>query len=373
MLSPEEIERLAAGIVSGHEEQLVADMLERLVASLFRDGELTVKELRLLETVAANNRDALASVLAKSQPRIRAETAKAVEDALRASDDGDVEKLTAYYKMPAPSSATALFQRISQETAEGLAQIIMRQNIAMVANAERVWYDVAARAITEYNHGGVPLDRILERSVRRLAREGVQTVDYASGVVSATDVAVRRHVVSQVGQAAGRMTMRRLEQYGHDLVMVSGHFGARPDHAVWQGKAYSISGTTPGYPSFYLVTGYGTVTGLLGVNCRHTYGPFFPGISELPDIESERSGMDNDAYYEATQVQRRHERAIRQTKRDISALQVAGGDDTVARLKLGNQQVRLREHVAAKGLVRQPQREKAYGIGASPRALTRAR
>lgn len=373
MLSPEELDRLASSLVAGHEEALVSELLQQLVSALFKDGELTVKDLLMLETVAANNRDALASILAKHQPRIRRTTVQAVAAALEASDADDVEKLAAYYGTLAPAGTTALFQRMSQETAEGVAAIVARQNVAMTWRAERLWYEVASSAIVDYNHGAKPLGRVMEASVRKLARGGVQTIDYASGVVNHTDVAIRRHVISQVGQASGRLTLHRLAHYGHDLVWVSGHFGARPDHAAWQGKAYSIAGAKPGYPDFYATTGYGTVTGLLGVNCRHTFGPYFPDITELPDIERERNGMDNDAYYEATQKQRGIERAIRQTKRDITALDAAGLDPAADRLKLGRQQAKLRELVADKGLVRQPVREKAYGIGVSPRALRRAR
>ena len=33
-------------------------------------------------------------------------------------------------------------------------------------------------------------------------------------------------------------------------------------------------------PEFYDATGYGTVTGLCGANCRHSFYPYWPGISK---------------------------------------------------------------------------------------------
>lgn len=372
MLTPDEVEGVAAGIVSGHEETLVSDMLRQLVSALAKDGDLTVKELRLLETAAANNRNALARILVEYQPKIRKQTVKIVTDALKASDDGDVEVLSRLYALPVTAGKTALFARLGQESADGLAKIITRQNIQMAAHAEQLWYDVSAEAITAYNHGVVPMDRIISRAVTRLSREGVSTIDYKSGVRNNVDVAVRRHVVSQVGQAAGRMTMSRLEQYGHDLVWVSAHFGARPEHAEWQGKAYSLTGSG-GYEDFYEATGYGDVAGLLGVNCRHSFGPYFDGITELPELPDEMNGMDSETYYDATQDQRAMERAVRAYKREVAALETAGADATDARLKLGKAQGRLRTHVSDKGLVRQPKREKAYGLSEQPRALRTAR
>lgn len=79
--------------------------------------------------------------------------------------------------------------------------------------------------------------------------------------------------------------------------------------------------------------------------------------------------MTGNEYYEATQKQRRHERRIRETKREVHALQLAGLDDTSARLRLGNQQRKLKAYTDKHGLPRLPHREKAYGIGPQPRAL----
>lgn len=79
--------------------------------------------------------------------------------------------------------------------------------------------------------------------------------------------------------------------------------------------------------------------------------------------------MTGNEYYEATQKQRRHERRIRETKREVHALQLAGLDDTSARLRLGNQQRKLKAYTDKHGLPRLPHREKAYGIGSQPRAL----
>lgn len=114
------------------------------------------------------------------------------------------------------------------------------------------------------------------------------------------------------------------------------------------------------------------MTELLWVNCRHSYGPYFPGITELPTIEKTRNGMTSEEHYKATQKQRGYERKIRDTKQEVAALEASGADATQKRLELGKLQNQLKAHVDSKGLVRQPAREKAYGLGADvtqPRAL----
>lgn len=66
---------------------------------------------------------------------------------------------------------------------------------------------------------------------------------------------------------------------GCDLVEVTAHAGARPEHAEWQGKVYSRSGKSKKYPDLVEVTGYGTGPGLGGWNCRHSMFPFYENIS----------------------------------------------------------------------------------------------
>lgn len=371
MLFPAELEAVASHIVSGYQEQMVSEVMTKLIRALAKDGKLTVSELELLEQASRMNAESVARILAKYNRRIATETRREVAAALRASDDGDVEILKAAYPGLGIEGSSALFVRISTETAEGLASIIARDNLKMAAGAQRVWIDVTGEAITRWNHGSATLDRIIGDAVDRLLHEGLTVIDYKSGVRSQLDVAVRRHAISQIGQASGRMTMARLEEAGHDLVRTSAHFGARPEHGAWQGRAFSLTGSG-GYPDFFAVTGYGTGPGLMGWNCRHTFGPYFPGITELDVLPERHEGMTSEGLYEATQRQRELERAIRKTKRDIHALDQAGVDNTRARLKLGRQQQRLREHVAEKKLPRQPKREKAYGVGSDrPRALSR--
>lgn len=165
-----------------------------------------------------------------------------------------------------------------------------------------------------------------------------------------------------------------MDEWGLDLVFTSAHFGARPEHATWQGKVFSRSGSSPDYPALVEATGYGTVTGLCGANCRHTMTPYVEGYSKLPDTdwsEQERlTGMASDEYYEATQRQRRYEATIRRTKREIAVGRELGLDMTDKRVLLGRQQARVRQWCAEKGLPRDYGRERAYGVGRQPRSLS---
>lgn len=227
---------------------------------------------------------------------------------------------------------------------------------------------------------------IVARGVARMGSIGCTHVTYGRDgrktVSNFVDVAVRRHMRTQTAQAAGRMTMDVLASYGHDLVVTDAHWGARPEHAEWQGKPCCLRGRKKvdgaEYPDIRDLTGYGTVTGLHGANCTHSINPYYPGVTPLPDRDFEaferHYGMTSDEYYEATQKQRAWERRIRQTKREVAALEQADfGLESPTyvqkRLVLGCQQASLAKLCREKNLVRQYDRELAYGVKEQPRAL----
>jgi hypothetical protein len=152
------------------------------------------------------------------------------------------------------------------------------------------------------------------------AATGIRTV------TNAVDVAVRRHIRTQIAQDGARMTLERLNDMDVALVEVSSHEGARPTHAVWQGRCYSLHGTVKidgvTYNDFYTSTNYGAVDGLLGANCRHSFGPYKHGAKRFysPDPKHP-SGLSNDEVYNLTQKQRYYERQIRAAKRELRGAQ----------------------------------------------------
>lgn len=381
-LSEEDIDRLADAIVHGAEERYVTELTASL-ADRMADGLSAASAEQLLQLARECQAEAR-RLLAEHGPRIEEEARRLVERAIGESDAADSAALAAAYGPAAATAAaagvSAHFAEIAWQTAKGVAEIIARQNVAMAESAAKLWYEVAGEAVTAVNHGLKPRAEVLAEAVAKLA--GIDRIEYASGVRNRIDVAVRRHVVTQASQAGGRMTLERMRAYGHELVVTSAHYGARPSHAAWQGLPARIGGpgTVGGrrYPGLVELTGYGTVGGLKGANCRHSINPYFPGTTELPKREwpehEKRFGMTSAEYYEATQRQRELERRIRDAKREIACMERAGiGFESPTyvqkRLLLGRRQAAIRKHCADKGLVRLYEREKAYGVASQPRAL----
>lgn len=220
------------------------------------------------------------------------------------------------------------------------------------------------------------MQEAIYNAVSELASQGIKAVTYPSGHTDWADVAVRRAVMTGISQTAGQMQLDLAAEMDCDLVEVTAHMGARPSHALWQGKVYSISGKSKKYPKLSTATGYGTGDGLKGWNCRHDFYPFFEGISERANLPVDVK--ENNRQYELSQKQRAMERPIRATKRRLAAYDgaLADTDDEVLKRKLQNnferhsailktKEKRLSEFCNANGIYPQNDRVRVVGFGKS--------
>lgn len=226
--------------------------------------------------------------------------------------------------------------------------------------ARREYYNAVNKAFLAVRTGASTTPAALKASCIELARKGITITHWESGHTDRLEVAVRRNIKTSLAQTAAKMTLARMEDYQHDLVEVSAHWGARPSHFIWQGKVYSLTGSE-GYENFYEATGYGTGPGLCGWNCRHRFYPYFPGIKTVyPEYDEEA----NRIHYENTQKQRAYERAIRSAKYEKAALTGAGASEAdiqAANAKIRTKQKELREYLAQHPeLARDRSREQAY-------------
>ena len=113
-------------------------------------------------------------------------------------------------------------------------------------------------------------------------------------------------------------------------------------------------------------TRYGKVDGLCGVNCRHSFYPFFRGQSQRTYDQATLNEYKNKTVewngqkltiYEANQVQRGFEREIREVKRQAEALGSAGIDNTEEMAGIRSLQQNMRGFIRRTGLDRQYERE----------------
>lgn len=363
--------RLVGGAQSAYVQELSYFFLNLLDEVVRTNGAvIRGREIADFERLSRLSREEALAIYYKYRPAIDKQTREVLKTALKKTDDVLVGQFVR--AMGSRRHMTNLATIIAAQTAQGMNEVLERQNIALAKDQAALWYDVTAEAIARHQ-AGEPTRTVMERGVTRLANSGLETIDYISGTKTTIDAALRRHIVSQANQARNRLLMQRMDEWEWDLVFVDAHFGARPSHAEWQGKVYSRSGQSTEYPPLVESTGYGTVTGLCGANCAHYMTPYVTGYSELPDMdysEQERiTGMTSDEYYAATQKQRRYERLIRSQKREISYLQEVRADAVKQRIRLGELQDKLRQFTHDNHLRRDYERERAWAVSKQPRAL----
>lgn len=167
-----------------------------------------------------------------------------------------------------------------------------------------------------------------------LAESGLRTVYYNSGRSDRIEVAVRRALMTSVSQITQKISEQNAAEFGADGWEISAHIGARPSHAVYQGRQYPNSQ-------------YETIVRPLieDYNCRHSAYPVVLGISKPAYTDKELAALDPPPFtyegrkytaYEAQQQMRKMERAMRKQK-DRCIVADAMGDTenyTVASIRL---------------------------------------
>lgn len=197
--------------------------------------------------------------------------------------------------------------------------------------------------------GAFDYNSVLRRVVTQLTNSGLRQIDYASGRANRIDVAARRAVMTGVSQLSGKISEMNAEKLGTEHFEVEWHAGARPTHAVWQGRVYSKEELTT-------VCGLGSVTGLLGANCYHMYYPFIPGISvrnwtdEWLEEQNRKENTPNTfngkeyTLYEAKQRQRQMETCMRAQREKVDLLKKGGADPDDIMIARAKYQGQLNEY-----------------------------
>lgn len=160
--------------------------------------------------------------------------------------------------------------------------------------------------------GAISIRQATREAIDQVITQGV-IIEYPTGHKDTIETATTRAVRTGISQATAEIQLARMDEMDVYMVLVSSHMGARPEHAVWQGQIFRKD-------ELEAKTGYGSVTGLCGANCRHSFGPWFEGMDNPFEKYDTK---ENQKQYEMDQRQRTLERRIRHTKRRLMGYQTA--------------------------------------------------
>lgn len=212
------------------------------------------------------------------------------------------------------------------------------QNLTMTtgSTAGGLYMEATNKAYMKVVSGGFSYYEAIREAIKQSAQDGGYVL-YGKGTRTQLDVAIRRSVLTGLNQTAGKLTELYAEDMDVEYYETTAHAGARPSHAEWQGRVFKIHGSSPDYPNFVDSTGYGSGSGLCGWNCRHSFYPYWPGISspaysgkKLAEYDRAKYPYNGDMLtdYECSQVQRAYEREIREIKRILASYDAAIDETT---------------------------------------------
>lgn len=387
MLTPNQLDKLPEPMIqlmSELQNEIISDICRRISKAnyLTPTAEWQLYKANQLTISAREVKRHIASKLKVREKTLKELYTDAVKTAIREDEiiykaaiaegilsDNYRDRLTNYTRSKA-------FSNVLQRGLKNTNGLMRNLTNSAAAAANRQLSDALDLAFLKCTSGAfTPQDAIFE-AVKKLGQDGLKCVSYESGRTDQLDVAVRRAVVTGIGKTCCDMQLNFAKEMDSELVEVSSHLGARPSHAEWQGQIYSLKKGHPKYPYFYDATGYGTGDGLGGWNCRHSFFPYFEGLSAAANAPT-FSKEENLEEYTNTQKQRAYERSIRKSKRELAALDSArqeASPELKAKIDreferksvtLKNREARLEEHLKATGLLPDNSRVRVDGFGKS--------
>lgn len=233
----------------------------------------------------------------------------------------------------------------------------------------KFYMDTMDNAISLIMGGGFDYNTVLKKAIKQMTNSGIRWINYESGWHNRITVAARRSVMTGLSQMTRGITEDTAKRLNTDTFEVSAHAGARPDHAKWQGGIFTKK-------QLYEICGLGTVTGLLGANCYHTYYPYIKGISKRAYTDDQLNAWRNDTpkmyngkeytQYQAQQRMRQMETNMRAQRQTINLLKLGGADKetiTEERIKYRIQMKQYKDIAKLFGLKEQKERIYLDGLG----------
>ena len=348
MLEPEYLRRVSEGseqIASSLHDYIIQQIIKRIMLRSGRGDEylITSSDVWRIKTLQESG-DLLEDItaeIAKYTKRQKKEIKAAMEEAGVKALEADHKVYQAAGLSPEPLTQSPALIRLMERNMLATVNEWTNFTRTTAQAAQSLYITECDLAYTKVMTGTVSYTQAVRKAVDTIVKDGV-VVRYPTGHKDTIETATARAVRTGIAQATGDICLKRMEEMDWDIVLVSAHVGARTgdggqnpgNHAWWQGQYFSRTGKDKRFPDFKESTGYGTIEGLCGVNCRHSFGSGTGEAKDNPykDILTE----DNYKVEQAEKRQRELERRIRKTKRAVLGLQEAvdGCKDEQAKFSL---------------------------------------
>ena len=339
MLTPEQIEgfRLAAGrLIDPINTYLLKDIARRIQDA----GKLTstaAYEAWRAEWMGKGRKE-LEQELAQLLGVTRREARKLLRSAARYGYDTTLSRypghLIQFDANPAIQQIVSAAVALAGDELKNITQtkaLMLMDPYGQYQTLPKAYMACTDYAFQQVFTGAADYNTAIRQACSGIVKHGV-SVAYASGVHTSLEAAVRRNIMGGLGLMTEQISRQNHDDLGCNGWEISAHANSAPDHEPIQGRQYSDKA--------YDTLNNGLVRRIGTLNCGHVASPIILGVNspQYSAEELEKFRQDNEAGvtfdgkhytgYEATQMQRRLERAIRAQKRRVL---LAGPEDAAPR------------------------------------------
>ena len=388
MISPSEYDKLCDQLITLYDDldnAIISDITRRIL----KTGRITESaewQIKQLQESGMLYDDILAEIASRTN---------ATENQVRTLfEDAGVQSIrndNRYYRAAGLEGIVKMSDAALQTLNAGYLKCsgdLRNLTLTTAVTSQQAYITACNNAYMQVTSGAFDYNTAIRNAIKSAAVEGTHVL-YPTGHKDRIDVAVRRAVLTGVGQTVREVSRINAVDMDCDIMEITAHSGARLSHAVWQGQLVSLSGKNAGkiIEGCRVLSlkeiGYGSGDGFGGWNCRHDWYPFFEGISHraysderLKQLDEKNIEYNGRKYseYEISQIQRRYEREIRFAKREQVAFKTAVQEAKDPELKqvmqdslnyansaLKNKQAKMRDFIKQTGQFRDYSREQNYG------------
>lgn len=246
MLEPEYLLHISEG-AEDVAEKLHSEIIKRIVNRIMlRIGRGEEYLLTATDKWQIENLQQAGYLLEDIQQEIAKATKLQQEEIAEAMEDSGVTALEYDDKIyrdvglsPTPLTQSPELIRLMQRNYELTINTWKNFTDTFALASQQLFLAECDKAYTLVASGALSYTGAVREAINRIVSDGV-VVKYPSGVETSIEAATLRCVRTGISQMTAQVQLARAKEMGVNLCIVSSHLGARPSHAEWQGKIYSI-------------------------------------------------------------------------------------------------------------------------------------
>lgn len=312
------------------EGEILRLVIQRLNKGSDNIADWQLQKLRELHLFNSETAKLIAEVSGVSEKEV-----KRMFNDLGYSTIEDIDKLVAsgLHLAPLPNNIDevlrAYYNQAWGDLNNYVNQTLLSTNYGYGSILSRLYTDIINKTAAAFNTGIFTFEEALERTVRQWAQQGIKsTFIDKGGHTWSIERYVRTVLKSTMGNTYNELRTSRISEYGVNTVVVTSHMGSRLACSLIQGHVVDLRKNIPRdseYKSIYdsyWKADYGEAGGHRGVNCRHAWIPFIPGVNtnNQPIFDKEQ----NDKVASLQKRQRELERRIVKFKKNKMVSEAMG-------------------------------------------------